>query len=65
MRDSIVSLGLHADAVVTISGDVLGVEGIAKIYDGRLTNYGILPATVTFCDYTDSVYPVDSTGPKG
>jgi hypothetical protein len=48
-----VPLGLHVDVVVTTSNDLLGVEGTAKIYDGSLTNYGILPAAVTVCDYLD------------
>jgi hypothetical protein len=46
-------LGLHVEVVVTTSNDLLGVEGTAKIYDGSLTNYGILPAAVTVCDYLD------------
>jgi hypothetical protein len=41
---------LHADVDITTSNDVLGVEGTAKIYDAKLTNYGILPATIVVCD---------------
>jgi hypothetical protein len=46
----LVGLGLHADAVVS-KGDA-GYEGITKLYKARLTNYGLLPATVTACDCT-------------
>jgi hypothetical protein len=42
---------LHADVSVTTSDDVLGVEGIAKVYDARLTNYGIFSSTIVVCDY--------------
>ena len=42
-------LGLHADVTVTTSNDVLGVEGTAKIYRARLTNYGLLSTTVLVC----------------
>jgi hypothetical protein len=48
-----VPLGLHVEVVVTTSNDLLGVEGTGKIYDAHLTNYGILPAAVTVCDYCD------------
>jgi hypothetical protein len=44
-----VPFGLHADVSVATSDDVLGVEGIAKIYRARLTNYGIFPSTVVVC----------------
>ena len=47
----LVPFGLHADVSITTSNDVLGVEGLAKIYDARLTNYGILPNTIVVCDY--------------
>jgi hypothetical protein len=46
----LVPFGLHADVSITTSDDVLGVQGIAKIYDARLTNYGILPNTIVVCD---------------
>ena len=42
-------LGSHADVTVATSNDVLGVEGTAKIYRARLTNYGLLPTTVLVC----------------
>ncbi len=45
--------GLHADTILTTQSDLLGIEGVAKIYDARLTNYGILPTTMTVCDYLD------------
>jgi len=47
----LVPFGLHADVSVTTSDDVLGVEGTAKIYDARLTNYGIFPNTIVVCEY--------------
>jgi hypothetical protein len=46
-----VPFGLHADVSIATSDDVLGVEGIAKIYRARLTNYGILPSTIVVCAY--------------
>jgi hypothetical protein len=46
----LVPLGLHADVSIILSDEVLGVDGIAKIYDARLTNYGIFPNTIVVCD---------------
>jgi len=40
---------LHADVSMATSSDVLGVEGVAKIYHARLTNYGVFPSTVVVC----------------
>gem|GEM_PF-4755484 len=40
---------LHADVSMATSNDVLGVEGVAKIYHARLTNYGVFPSTVVVC----------------
>jgi hypothetical protein len=45
----LVPLGLHADVVVS-KGDI-GIEGISKLYEAKLTNYGPLPAKVTACDF--------------
>lgn len=45
----IAPLGLHADVDVS-KGDI-GIEGITKLYEARLTNYGPLPARVTACDF--------------
>ena len=53
-------LGLHADVNVTTSDDVLGVNGTAKIYRARLTNYGIFPSTIVVCDYLISSSPATS-----
>jgi hypothetical protein len=53
----LVPLGLHADVSITTSDDVLGVAGPAKIYDARLTNYGILPSTIVVCNYLVSSAP--------
>jgi len=47
----LVPLGLHADVHITTSDDLLGVDGTAKIYDARLTNYGIFPSGLVVCDY--------------
>jgi hypothetical protein len=44
-----VPLGLHAEVSIAESNDVLGVEGVAKIYRARLTNYGFVPSTVAVC----------------
>jgi hypothetical protein len=46
----LVRFGLHADLVVS-KGDI-GLDGITKLYEARLTNYGLLPAKVTACDFT-------------
>jgi hypothetical protein len=48
-----VPLGMHVEVVVTTSNGLLGVDGTGKIYNASLTNYGILPAAVTVCDYLD------------
>jgi hypothetical protein len=45
----LVPLGLHADVVVS-HGDI-GIGGISKLYEARLTNYGPFPARVTACDF--------------
>lgn len=46
-----VPLGLHADVSISTSNDVLGVDGTAQIYEAKLTNFGLLPASVTVCEY--------------
>jgi len=46
-------LRLHADVVVTTSNEILGVQGTGKIYQARLTNYGILPTRFIGCDFID------------
>jgi hypothetical protein len=46
----LVRLGLHADLVAS-KGDI-GVEGITKLYEARLMNYGLLPVKITACDCT-------------
>jgi hypothetical protein len=46
-----VPFGLYADVSINTSDDVIGVDGVAKIYDARLTNYGIFPITIVVCDY--------------
>ena len=49
--------GLHADVFITISDDVLGVEGIAKIYHAKVTNYGLFPSTISVCELRVSGAP--------
>lgn len=44
-----VPFGLHADVSVSTSNDVLGVDGIAKIYSAQLTNYGVFPSSIVVC----------------
>jgi hypothetical protein len=46
-------LALHADVLITTSDQILGTEGTAKIYQARLTNYGIFPNKIIGCDYTN------------
>jgi hypothetical protein len=41
--------GLHSDFVVRKSD--IGIPGISKLYEARLTNYGIAPVKVTACDF--------------
>lgn len=45
-----VRFGLHADLVVS-KGDG-GLEGITKLYEARLANYGLFPAKITACEFT-------------
>jgi hypothetical protein len=40
---------LHADTVVR-TGDI-GIEGISKLYEAKLTNYAPVPVKVTACDF--------------
>jgi hypothetical protein len=44
-------LGLHADVVVSTESNLLTVRGVANVYNARLTNYSVLPSTMTLCDY--------------
>ena len=53
----LVPLGLHADVDVTTNNDVLGVDGTARIYRARLTNYSIFPATMVVCECLVSGFP--------
>ena len=43
--------GLHADTLVR-RGDI-GIEGISKLYEARLTNYAPFPVKVNGCDFID------------
>jgi hypothetical protein len=47
-------LGLHVDATVTHSQEILGVRGTTEIYQAQLKQYGVFPATITVCDYLNS-----------
>jgi hypothetical protein len=44
-------LGLDADVIVSTESNLLTVRGVANVYNARLTNYSILPITITVCDY--------------
>jgi hypothetical protein len=44
---------LRADVTITSSEDLMGIEGTAKIYDAKLTNFGVFPVNITVCDYLD------------
>lgn len=44
-------LGLHADVIVSTESNLLTVRGVANVYSARLTNYSVLPVTMTVCDY--------------
>lgn len=43
--------GLHAD-VLTVKADY-GIQGITKVYEAKLINYGFVPTTITACDFVD------------
>jgi hypothetical protein len=43
--------GLHADVVVRRAD--YGIDGITKVYEAKLTNYGIGSAWITACDFID------------
>lgn len=43
--------GLHADVLVRKVD--YGIDGVTKVYEAKLTNYGIRPAWVTACDFVD------------
>jgi hypothetical protein len=47
-----IPFGLHADVIVRNAD--LGIAGITKTYEAKLTNYGIFPASVTVCDFIES-----------
>lgn len=42
-------LGLHADVLVRKTD--YGIPGISKVYEARLTNFGIAPVKITVCDF--------------
>ena len=47
-------LGLHADVIVRDAS--IGIPGITKMYEAELTNYGVLPAAVTRCEFVDDTF---------
>jgi hypothetical protein len=52
-----IPLGLHADAVSRKAD--LGISGITKTYEAKLTNFGFTPARVTACEFiSDTLSPV-------
>jgi len=44
-------IGLHADVITRHVS--IGIPGISKMYEGVITNLGILPVRVTRCDFID------------
>jgi hypothetical protein len=44
-------LGLHLDVIVSTESNLLTVRGVASVYNARLTNYSVLPISMTVCDY--------------
>src|SRR5262249_56750122 len=42
---------LHAEVVVTTSSDLLGVDGVGKVYEASLIHYGFLPKAMSVCAY--------------
>jgi hypothetical protein len=44
-----IPFGLHADIV--IRKEDLGIPGITKTYEAKLTNFGFTPARVTACEF--------------
>jgi hypothetical protein len=49
----------HFKAEVVIRSEDMGIPGITKMYDATLTNAGLLPARVTWCNFVDDA---SSTG---
>ena len=43
-------LKLHLDVSVTTSDNLLGVQGAAKIYKAKLSNFGVLPSSILACN---------------
>jgi hypothetical protein len=41
--------GLHADVVVREAD--YGIDGVTKVYEAKLTNYGVTPGMITACDF--------------
>ena len=53
--------GLHADVV--IRKDNYGIQGITKTYEAKLTNFGLMPARVTACEFvSDTLSLVTQVG---
>ena len=47
-------LGLHSD--ILIRRVDIGIPGISKDYEARLTNYGVRPITVIACDFLSDAF---------
>ena len=46
--------GLHAD--VSVGKADYGIDGITKVYQAKLTNYGLMPASISVCDFVDDTF---------
>jgi hypothetical protein len=46
--------GLHAD--VSVRKADYGIDGITKVYQSRLTNYGLKPVWISVCDFVDDTF---------
>lgn len=51
-----VPIGLHADVIVHHAD--IGIPGITKMYEARITNYGLIPVLVERCTFvSDTMEP--------
>lgn len=46
--------GLHAD--VSVGKADYGIDGITKVYQAKLTNYGLMPVWISVCDFVDDTF---------
>ena len=52
-------LGLHADVLVRKAD--YGIPGISKVYEPRLTNFGVLPVRISVCDFVSDAFSSHGT----